>query len=300
MSRPAAYAALTGAVTFWGGSFVATKVLLQELPPAILVGSRFAIGCAVLALTLALRRSLWLPDRRDLAAAALLGAIGVTFHQWLQTTGLRTAAASESSWIVATTPIFVALLGWILLKERMSGVRGAGVLVAAAGMVVIVSQGRPAALFTGRAWSSGDSLVLISAVNWAVFTILSKHFIDRDVGSTGRRDRPVVLMFYVLLFGWLFGLPWLGVEGGWEKIGHLSAQAWAALGFLGVACSGLAYIFWFTGLDVVDATQVGAFLYLEPVVTSLVAAPVLGEPITLSLLAGGAAIVFGLWLVNRA
>lgn len=299
MSRSAAYAALTGAVVFWGGSFVATKVLLRELSPAVMVTARFAIGCAVLAATLLLRRSFWLPRRRDLAWAALLGAIGVTFHQWLQANGLLTSAASVSAWIVATTPVFVAVLGWLVLREKITVLRAVGILLAAAGMSLIVSQGDLAGLFAGRAWAPGDGLVLVSAANWAVFTILSKHVIDQPAVPPAKKDRPIVLMFFVLAFGLLFCLPWLAMEGGVDTIWSLSTEGWWALAFLGIACSGLAYIFWYAGLERVDATQVGAFLYLEPLVTSLVAAPVLGEPITASLLTGGGGILLGLWLVNR-
>jgi drug/metabolite transporter (DMT)-like permease len=299
MTRLGAYAALTGSVTFWGGSFVAMKVVLPEMSPGVMVVTRFVIGCAVLALTLAWRGSLWLPGRRDLAATAVLGAIGVTLHQWLQATGLQTSAASVSSWIVAISPIFVVILGWALLRERVTGGRTLGILVAATGMLVIVSQGRLGAFLAGRAWIPGDGLILASAVNWAVFTVLSKYVIDRGDALPVRRDRSMVLMFYTLVFGLLFSLPWAAVQGGWGALGHLSTNAWVGMGFLGVACSGLAYIFWFAGLEAVDATQVGAFLYLEPVVTSLVAVPVLGEPITGPLLVGGAAILSGLWLVNR-
>lgn len=300
MTRSWAYAALTGSVTFWGGSFVAMKVVLPELSPGVMVVTRFVIGCAVLALTLAWRGSLWIPGRRDLAATAVLGAIGVTLHQWLQATGLQTAAASVSSWIVAISPVFVVILGWALLRERVTGGRIAGILVAATGMMVIVSQGKLGAFLAGRAWTPGDGLILASAVNWAVFTVLSKYVIDQgDAASPVRRDRSMVLMFYTLVFGLLFTLPWAAIQGGWAALGHLSTYAWLGMGFLGVACSGLAYIFWFAGLEAVDATQVGAFLYLEPVVTSLVAVPVLGEPITGALLVGGAAILLGLWLVNR-
>jgi drug/metabolite transporter (DMT)-like permease len=300
MSRATAYAALTGAVVFWGGSFVAMKVLLRELSPAVMVTARFAIGCAVLAATLLVRRSFWLPPRRDLAWAALLGAIGVTFHQWLQANGLLTSAASVSAWIVSTTPVFVAVLGWLVLREKITALRAAGILLAAAGMSLIVSQGDLAGLFAGRGWVPGDWLVLLSAANWAVFTILSKRLIDQPGASPAKKDRSMVLMFFVLAFGWLFCLPWLAVEGGVDSLGSLSTAGWWALGFLGIACSGLAYIFWYAGLERADATQVGAFLYLEPLVTSLIAAPVLGEPITASLLAGGTGILLGLWLVNRA
>src|SRR3990172_3376382 len=152
MSRAAAYAALTGAVVFWGGSFVATKVLLRELSPAVMVTVRFAIGCAVLAATLLVRRSFWIPHRRDLAWAALLGAIGVTFHQWLQANGLLTSAASVSAWIVATTPVFVAVLGWLVLREKITVPRAAGLFVAAAGMSLVVSHGALAGLLPRPDW----------------------------------------------------------------------------------------------------------------------------------------------------
>ncbi len=77
-------------------------------------------------------------------------------------------------------------------------------------------------------------------------------------------------------------------------------RGWVAVGFLGLACSGLGYLFWFDGLEAIDATQVGSFLYLEPLVTTALAAPMLGEPVTAAVLLGGAAILFGVWLVGRA
>ena len=299
MSRSAAYAMLTGAVVFWGASFVATKLLLLELPPPLLVTARFAIGTGLLGATLVARGSLRGLTKKDVAPTALLGFLGITLHQWLQANGLQTTSASVSSWIVATTPIFVALLGWLILHEHLKGLRGLGILVAALGMTTVISRGDLGGLLRGRSWLPGDGLMLLSAVNWAVFTVLSKRLLDRGLPAGATRDRSIRLMFYVLAFGLLFCLPWLAMEGGQPIVWPLSPQGWWSLAVLGVACSGFSYLFWYAALEVVDATQVGAFLYLEPVVTSLVAFPVLGEPISTSLLIGGAGIVLGLWLVNR-
>jgi drug/metabolite transporter (DMT)-like permease len=66
-----------------------------------------------------------------------------------------------------------------------------------------------------------------------------------------------------------------------------------------VFCSGLAYIFWYDGLQALPVAQVGAFVYLEPFVTVIVAALVLSEPMTLASLTGGGTILLGVWLVNR-
>jgi drug/metabolite transporter (DMT)-like permease len=76
-------------------------------------------------------------------------------------------------------------------------------------------------------------------------------------------------------------------------------SGWYAVIFLGVACSGLAYVFWYDALQAVPVSQVGAFLYLEPLVAVLVAFAILGEQLILASLLGGAAILIGVWLVNR-
>ncbi len=94
-------------------------------------------------------------------------------------------------------------------------------------------------------------------------------------------------------------MPFFVGTHGWEQLRQLSTTGWLAITFLGFLCSGLAYIFWYDSLQEADASQVAAFLYLEPLVTVVVAAWLLGEAITLPTLAGGVIILAGVWLVNR-
>ncbi|UCF61697.1 MAG: DMT family transporter, partial [Anaerolineaceae bacterium] len=89
------------------------------------------------------------------------------------------------------------------------------------------------------------------------------------------------------------------LDEGWLALSTLSSQGWWALSFLGVACSGLAYLFWYQALDRIAATQAGVFLYFEPLVTAVVAWIILGEAFTVVIAFGGAAILFGVWLVNQ-
>src|SRR5690348_4204724 len=143
------YAEALLAVVIWGGTFIATKVTLREVSPATIVWLRFAIGIVVLGIAMGARRQFALPARRELGYFALLGFIGVTFHQWLQATGLITAAATTTAWIVATIPVFSALLGWLILKEKLGTVRIGGMLLAAVGVILIVSKGEPDSLLKG-------------------------------------------------------------------------------------------------------------------------------------------------------
>jgi len=136
-----AYLGLAVAAIAWGASFVATKRAVSEVSPATVVWARFGMGVLVLGAAVALRRQWALPPRRELPFFVLLGFLGVTLHQWLQSNGLRTATATTSSWIVTTIPIFTALLGFLVLKERLHPVRIAGIVLAAVGVLVVVSRG---------------------------------------------------------------------------------------------------------------------------------------------------------------
>lgn len=279
-------------VIIWGATFVATKIALQEVSPATVVWLRFGMGVIVLGTAVLARRQFAMPRAAELAYFALLGFIGVALHQWLQANGLTTAQATTTAWIVATIPVFVTLLGWIVLMERPSWVQFAGMGLAACGVLLIVSKGNLAGLFSGVAGAPGDLLVLASAPNWAIYTVLSRRELQRHPATR--------MMFYVMLFGWLFVTIWaMGFGPGLSELGKLDARGWAAVVGLGVLGSGLAYITYYDALKVLPASQLAVFLNVEPMVTTLMAAPLLGEPITGLVILGGLTILVGIYLVNR-
>jgi drug/metabolite transporter (DMT)-like permease len=293
MNRPhlLPYLQATFAVVLWGASFVATKMALRSLTPDALVWLRFAMGVIILGFTTAARGQMQLPRRNDLAYFALLGLIGITFHQWLQSNGLVTARATTTAWIVATSPIFIALLGWLALKEKLSALQVLGIAVAVLGVLLVVSRGDLFTLAGGGAVTRGDVLVMISAPNWAVFSILSRR---------GLRQHPAArMMFYVMAFGWGFTTLLFLSNPQFAAMRALPWDGWVAVIFLGVFCSGLAYIFWYDALKSIPASQVGVFLYIEPLVTVAVAWAVLGEQLTWAALLGGAVTLAGIWMVNR-
>ena len=276
---------------FWGASFVGTKIALRDAQPVTVVWVRFGIGVLVLGAAVIRRRQFKLPPARDLGYFALIGAVGITWHQWLQSTGLITAQATTSAWIVASTPIFMALLGWIFFKETLSLLRVAGIFIAAFGVLMVVTKGDLQSLSLGQFGTRGDLLMLISSPNWAVFSALSRNGL--------RRYPAALMMLYVMAFGWLFTTVLFAAGPGFADLANLTANGWAAVAYLGIACSGLAYIFWYDALQVLPSAHVGVFLYIEPLVTVVVAGFLLVEPVYLAALAGGAIILLGVWLVNR-
>ena len=279
------------AVIVWGASFIATKVALRDVSPVTVVWLRFAMGVVILGIVVAARKQFALPKKNEWLYFALLGFLGITFHQWLQSTALLTSRASTTAWIVATTPVFMALLGWLALKERLHWLQTSGIALAAAGVLLVVSDGDFSSMSIVEFGQPGDVLVLISSFNWAVFSALSRR---------GLKAHPATrMMFYVMTLGWLFtGLLFFSGPG-LQEIPQLTLNGWLGVSFLGIFCSGLAYIAWYDALQILPTGQLGAFLYLEPPVAVVVAALLLTESITWVALLGGGIILLGVWLVNR-
>ncbi len=281
------------AVIIWGGTFIATKIALQEVSPATIVWLRFGMGVFILGLAVALRKQFAFPEKKEWGYFALLGFLGVTLHQWLQANGLKTAQATTTAWIVATTPIFIAILGWLVLQEQLGWLRSLGIGLAAVGVLLVVSKGNITGLFSGSEGTFGDLLVFISAPNWAVFSILSRRELARHPAAR--------MMFYVMLSGWVFTNIWIfGFGPQLREITRLSLRGWEAILMLGIFGSGLAYIAWYDALQALPASQLGVFLNIEPLVTAFLAGLMLGEAITPVSILGGGIILTGVYLVNKS
>ena len=290
-SNPLPYLEALFAVVVWGASFIATKVTLQDVSPITVVWLRFSMGVLILGVAVAMRRQFSLPDKKEWAYFSLLGFLGITFHQWLQSNGLQTSEAGTTAWIVSTTPIFMALLGWIVLKEGLGWIKITGIFLAFAGVLLVVSKGDLRSVAIGKFGAPGDMLILVSAVNWAVFSVLSRRGLKSHSAS--------LMMFYVMTLGWLFTSIIFFAGSNISEISNLTFTGWLGVAFLGIFCSGLAYIAWYDALQALSAAQTGAYLYIEPLVAVVVAFFVLGEAITPVSLIGGGVILFGVWLVNR-
>ncbi len=280
------------AVVVWGASFIATKIAVGQISPVSVVWIRFAIGIPILFVAVIMRKQFAFPKGNEWLYFTLLGFLGISFHQWLQSNGLQTAQATTTAWIVATSPAFIAVLGWLVLKEKLKLIQTAGIVLAMLGVLVVVSKGNFANISLGNFGTVGDFLILISSVNWAVFSILSRH---------GLKTHPSTrLTFWVMTIGWLITSVAFFAGKNYTEITLLDSRGWWALIFLGLFTTGLAYIAWFDALAQLPAAQTGAFLFIEPPSSMIVAAIVLKEQVTLPAILGGAVILFGIWLVNRS
>jgi len=274
------------AVVIWGWTFVATKICLGYMTPIELLGLRLLIAVPVLAVVAAVRGSVR-PPRLPLRPV-LLGSALIGLHFFIQITGLRYTTATNTGWIIAVTPVVMALMSRLILGERVSRGLAYGIMVATVGIVVLISGGR----LTGVGWlgSVGDWLILASAHTWALYTIV--------VRDLARSDNPLAVTIAVLLPAALASAVFLFFASDWRKFLDLPLEAVVALLFLGVFGMALAHWFWQIGVAKVGAARAGVFLYLEPLATTALAVPYLGEPFGVATLIGGVLVLVGVWIAQ--
>jgi drug/metabolite transporter (DMT)-like permease len=280
------------AVLLWGVSFVATKAAVREISPATLVFSRAGLGSLLLVSALAVRRKPALPPRDALGTLAVMGFFGVAFHQLLQASALTMTSAVNTGWLVGLTPLWSALLSVTFLGERMGPRKVAGLCVGFAGAALVVTRGESAARLLALEATRGDLLVLASTLNWAIYTVLG-HATIRRLGAARATAGAMLL-------GWLMLLPLFVAFTGWHDYARLSISGWAAVLFLGFACSGLGYLLWVSALERVEASRVAAFLYVEPLVTLAAAVLLLAEPVGVTAALGGLLVLCGVFLAQTA
>ncbi len=286
------YSKILFTVLVWGASFIATKVALRFLSPVLLVWMRFGFGVPILASAVLLRKQWITPKPKDIGLFFILGFLGITLNQMLQATGLQTSKASTTAWMVAAIPVYIAILGWVFLKENLRWLQWLGVFLAAFGVLVIVVGGDLGQLVEAlRNTAPGDGYILASTIVWSVFSILSRHGLKRYPAS--------LLMLFVMSAGWLLTSVWLIIDYPTDYSRLIPPDAWLAVVFLGVVCSGMAYLFFYDALKYFKAAVVGTFLNLEPIVTMALAAIFIDEPVTIVSVLGGLLILGGVWLVNR-
>jgi len=279
------------AILFWGASFIATKIALRDAHPATIILLRFALGAAVLWLAIWRWRMFQRIGRRDWLYLAILGFIAVPLHQAIQAIGLLYTTASSMGWIIALIPIFTALLAWIFLGEPMTALKVIGSIIAFGGAVFVVMRGA-LSLETFRLPSTfGDALAVASALNWAIFQVASKPIL--------RRLEPTLAMAYLMLIGGIVIVPFASLQT-LSDLPRLTFDGWLAILFLGIFCSGVGYLVWYDALSKIDASQLSSLSYIQPMLTVIIAAVLLGETITPAILLGGAVILFGVYLVNRS
>ncbi len=276
------------AVIVWGLSFIATKNALVEVRPVVIVFLRQLLGILFLAFVILKQKKSFAVDLRKEKWIFALAAIAC-FHLWIQVTGLQWTTASHTGWIIGITPVFMVIIGLLFFKEKITSTQTTGIVISFLGLLFLVSKGDFTSLDFIK--NKGDLLIITSSVTWSVYSLASK--------KATLTLSPVLTTFYLFVIVAIIIAPFTINQQNISDVLNLSSSGWGSILFLGILCSGVAYTLWAQALSEMDASRVGAFLYLEPFVTFFGSWLLLNEQITFIMLFSGLIIIGGVVLVNR-
>ncbi|MFO7446563.1 MAG: DMT family transporter [Ignavibacteriaceae bacterium] len=274
-------------MTFWGISFIATKIVLEELEPLQIILLRLIFAVIFLTAIAFYTKKSFAVDLKNHSRIFILALIAV-FHLWIQVTGLQYTSASNTGWIIGITPVFMALLGVLFFKESLNFIRTSGIVIAFLGLLLLISKGDISNI--GLMSNKGDFLILGSAFTWSVYSAVNKKI--------SLTYPPMMTILFLFLMMSILISPVTITNEMIASVYHLSVTGWISVLFLGVLCSGVAYVLWAQALKEMDSAVAGAFLYFEPFVTVLAAFIILNETITFLTILSGLIITGGVILVN--
>lgn len=286
--RGGALAAAFGASAIWGANYAIAKRALVEIDPLALAGARALAAVAFFAILLGMR-----DGRRGLAPARLwralpVGLLGIFANQILFVTGLARTSAAHAAILIAALPIFVLGIALVTGGERPSPRRAAGILLAFAGVLIVVLE---RGIDFRSEYLRGDLLTLGAVLTFAAYTVSGRPLV-RDLGAlraTGLAFIGGGALVIVVSAPACARQPWTA----------LSPAALAGLAYVVVFSTLVAYLLYYGALQRIDPSQVAAFSYVQVLVAGIVAFAAGGERFSAAFLAGAALIIAGVATAER-
>lgn len=280
------------AAALWGGMYVVSKWGFTLIPPVTLGFLRVLIGGGALWLVVA-RGDGPAPGRDDWPAFVALGG-WVTLTIATQFLGTELTNASQGSLLTVLTPVFTVLLGALVLGERVTRGKAAGIAVAGVGTaVVLAGQYDLTAAATGNLLGVG--LLIVASVAWAGYTVWGLPVV-RQYGALRAATYSTVTSIPMLGALAVGELWYLGLSPG--DVPFTASSTFAVL-YLGLASTAAAWYLWYKGLEFVSAGTVAVFFFAQPVVGAALGGVLLAEPLGTGFVVGGAVMALGIWIVSR-
>jgi drug/metabolite transporter (DMT)-like permease len=275
-------------VAIWSGTFVSTKIVLTQISPAISALYRYLVASGILfVLTLKNRERI---ERRDYPSIVLLGLTGVTLYYLLQHVGIQYTTAVDAAILVSLSPVFIGVISWIFLRERLRFASIAGLILALAGSILIISGGN-LNFAHGESRIFGNILITLTAVSWAAYSVLGKQLL--------KKYRTLTLISATTWVGTALLVPFSIFEVSGTQQYTLDWVGWLHMLYLGGAASVYGYLAWYRALARLPSVTVGSYLYFRPLLTGIIAALVIKENIGVTALVGGVIVLLGTYLVQR-
>jgi drug/metabolite transporter (DMT)-like permease len=279
----------------WGSTYLAIAIAVETIPPFLMAAIRFAIAGSVLMAwsLLRARGSFVLPSRREWRDTAIVGTLLLGGGMGMVAYGEQTIPSGIAALLIAMMPVWVAIFGRAFFAETLPRLAGVGIVVGFVGVAILVG---PTILGqTGALDSAGLAAIIISPIAWSLGSLYASH---RAVLPR----QPLVATGTQMLAGGAVLALMAGIAGEYGRFdaAAISTDSLAALAYLTVVGSLLAFTAYGWLLRVAPLPLIATYAYVNPVVAVVLGAFVRHEPIDLRTLVAGAVIVGAVALIVTA
>ncbi len=261
---------------FWGGTFIAGRLLVGEVSPFSAAFLRFTIASATL-LCLTRRHCGSFPrvHSDQWGPLLLLGASGVFAYNAFFFSGLKLIEAGRAAVIIANNPVFIGLFAALLFKEKLTWKKLSGIGLSILGAIIVITHGDPLGVFNSVI-GQGELLIFGCVASWVIYSLVGR--------SAMKGLSPLVAVTYSATLGTLLLFPAAVKEGLFQQITHYPLSAWISLSYLAICGTVLSFVWYYQGIQKIGATRAGQFINFVPVSAVLLSVVMLKEPLTSSLL----------------
>jgi drug/metabolite transporter (DMT)-like permease len=262
----------------WGGSFLFMRIASPEFGPFALMAIRAGIGAACL-LPWLMVRGLLRPVIENAHHMLVLGLLGSALPFVLFAYAMLTLTAGQGAIINAVAPLWGAIIAYLWMRERPTGLQVIGLLVGFGGVVALV-WGKAAMQGSGALTAAAAGLV--ATLSYGVSSNYTRRYLAHVDSLANAGGSLVAATLLLVVPGVLF----------WPQA-QPSTSAWLAAAVLGVACTGLAYVLFFRLIAKVGAPRTMTTIFLVPLFGVLWGSLFLGERIDAWVAAAGLTILLG-------
>lgn len=282
-------AALTVNVLYGFNFVIAKDVMPEYIGPSGFILLR-ATGGLILFWAIWLLRKREAIQTKDLVIFAACGLFGVAINQLLFFIGLNLSTPVNGAIIMTTNPIMVLLMAAIFIKEKITPTKGLGIMMGAAGAILLILYSRGSADFSSDTWK-GNLLIFINAISFAIYMVISKPLM--------KKYHPLTVITYTFTFGWLFVIPF-----GYQEFMEIQWSSFPAhiiwkVAYVILGVTFIAYLFNVYALKYLNASAVSFYIYVQPVVAALHAVLLGKDTISWMMIFCSLMIFFGVFLIGR-
>jgi len=284
-----AHLSLLAANIIYGLNYsIAKSVMPDHIKPFALVSLRSLVTAALFWIA-----SFFIPKQpvrgKDLLYLFGCSFFGVVINQTLFLAGLNLTSPINSSIILSTNPIFAFVFAALILKERITFLKGAGLAIGLSGVLLLILQNGTPDMASST--FLGDVYTLVNTISWAFYTVIIKRMLDKY--------HPITVMKWTFLFGIMTNIPvgysqWSTMD--WTSI---PLNAWLGIGFVVIFATFLGYLLIVFGLRRLSPTVVSTYTYTQPIIAAYLATIMGQDHIDAVMIASALLIFAGVFVVSR-